>query len=148
MSLGIVLALAATVGWGTGDVLARKAAMHAPAGAVVVAMTGIVALALAVVVAFTSGVSSLAVGGWWFYPLAALMGLLSYLGGQALYLLGMQRAGVTLTAPIIGAVPLLTVGLAVVFGGERPSLPTLAGAGIVVAGIALVVTDRGRALRP
>jgi drug/metabolite transporter (DMT)-like permease len=148
MGLGIVLALAATLGWGTGDVLARKAALHAPAGAVVVAMTAIVTLALAGLVALTTGVGSLAVGPWWFYPLAALMGLLSYLGGQALYLLGMQRAGVTLTAPIIGAVPLLTVAMAVAFGGERPNLPTLAGAGVIVAGILLVVTDRSRVLRP
>ena len=148
MSLGIALALAATLGWGTGDVLARKAALHAPAGAVVVAMTGIVALVLAAVVAVTSGIGSLTVGPWWFYPLVIVMGLLSYLGGQALYLLGMQRAGVTLTAPIIGAVPLLTVAMAVAFGGERPSLPTLLGAGIIVTGILLVVTDRSRVLRP
>ena len=142
--MGLALALLATLGWGAGDVLSRKAAFHAPAGLVALVMTVVATVTLLTVVIITGDLALVAGGDTRFYVLVAIMGALSYAGGQFVYLLGMQRAGITIAAPIVGAVPLITVFLAVVFGGERPGISTLIGAFIIVSGIMLVVTDRNR----
>jgi drug/metabolite transporter (DMT)-like permease len=147
MSTGLILALLATLGWGAGDVFARKAMTHVPASAVVLGMAALIVATLAVAVGLTDGLASLMRLPWYVYALAAVMGFLAHLGGQLLYLWGMQRAGLTIAAPIIGAVPLIAVFLAVVLGGERPSVPTLVGAFVIVGGIILLVTDRNRVLR-
>ena len=147
MGVVLVLSLLAALGWGTGDVFSRKAALYAPAGLVVIGMTALAAFGLGLGALVIHGPAVFVDGPWHFYALVALMGLTSYAGGQLFYLFGMQRAGVTITAPIIGAVPLIAVTLAVGFGGERPNAQTVVGAIVIVAGIMVVMTDRNRVLR-
>ena len=147
MGLGILLAIAAAFGWGAGDVFVRRAMFGARPEAVAVFVAGMVLLALGALVALSSGVGAFAVPSGAFVALTAAMGLLTWLGGNLLYFHGMQRAGVVIAAPLLGMAPLFAIALAVTLGGERPSLPTLAGALAIVTGVVVVLTDRGRVLR-
>ena len=141
MELGILLALAATLGWGAGDVFARKAMFGARAEVVLAAMIAIVVVSLGIVVVLLEGFGALAVEGIRFYLLVAFMGLFTWVGGNLLYFHGMRLAGVVLAAPVLGAAPLIAILLAVVFGGERPDGITLVGAFAVVLGVGILVTD-------
>ena len=148
MGLGVVFALMAAIGWGSADVFARKAMQHIQASTLVVAMATLILITLAVAVVFTDGVRVLLGLPWYVYVLTGVMGFLAHVGGQLFYLWGIQRAGLTIAAPILGGMPLFAVFLGVVLGGERPNVPTLLGAFIIVGGIVLILTDRNRMVRP
>jgi drug/metabolite transporter (DMT)-like permease len=142
MTLGIVFALMAALGWGAGDVFARRALDHMPSGlAMTLAMFVIVPtlVGLALLVHGPSAFTGLPLV---FYALAALGGALGYVSGQLLHLAAINKAGVTLTAPLIGAAPLLAMLMGVTLGGERPNLPTVVGAFVIVAGVVILLTDR------
>ena len=147
MSLGILFALLAALGWGSGDVFARRAMAYVSPGIVLVLATVIIAVGLGVLGAVVYGPGAYGDLPLRFYGLVALMAFFSYATGQGLYLLGMKHAGVTLAAPIVGASPIFAIAFAVTLGGERPSLPTLLGAFVVVAGVAVILSDRDRVLR-
>ena len=147
MSVGILLAIVATLAWGAGDVFVRRAMFAVSAELVVVVVVGMVAVVLGVVTVSTEGLT--AFGGVELASLGiiAVMGALAWVTGNLFYFHGLRRAGVTLAAPILGAGPLFAIALAVVFAGERPNLLTVAGAFAVVAGVAVILTDRNRVLR-
>ncbi len=147
MELGILLAIAAALGWGAGDVFVRRAMFGARPEAVTVVVAGMVLLALAALVVVSSGVGAFAAPSAAFVGLTAVMGLLVWLSGNLLYFHGMQRAGVVIAAPLLGIAPLFAIALAVTLGGERPSVSTLAGALAIVTGVVVVLTDRTRVLR-
>ena len=147
MGLGILLAIAAAFGWGAGDVFVRRAMFGARPEAVTVFVAGMVLLALGALVVVSSGVGAFAAPNAAFVVLTAVMGLLTWLGGNLLYFHGMQRAGVVVAAPLLGMAPLFAIALAVTLGGERPSVSTLAGALAIVTGVVVVLTDRRRVLR-
>lgn len=147
MSLGILLAMVAALGWGAGDVLVRRAMFTVPPELVVVFVVGMVATVLGIVTISTEGLA--AFGGVELASLGiiAVMGALAWVTGNLFYFHGLRRAGVTLAAPILGAGPLFAIALAVVFAGERPNLLTVGGAFAVVIGVAVILTDRNRVLR-
>ena len=147
MSLGILLAIVATLGWGAGDVFVRRAMFAVSPELVVVVVVGMVAAVLGIVAVSTEGVA--AFGGVELAALGiiAVMGALAWVTGNLFYFHGLRRAGVTLAAPILGAAPLFAIALAVVFAGERPNLLTVVGAFVVVIGVAVILTDRNRVLR-
>ena len=147
MSIGIALAFLATLGWGIGDVLARRATLNIAPKLVALATALLATCAVGTVATVTVGLSAFWGRPAHFYLLVATMGLFSWVSGQMFYIMGMARAGVRISSPIVGAVPVVSVSLAIAFGGERPSLTTVAGAVIVVGGIALVLTDRKRAIQ-
>ena len=147
MEIGIRLAIAAAFGWGAGDVFVRRAMFGARPEAVAVVVAGLVLLALAALVAVAGGAGGFGVPNAAFLVATAVMGLLTWLGGNLLYFHGMQRAGVVVVAPILGLIPIVSIALAVTLGGERPSVATLAGALAIVTGVAVVLTDRRRVLR-
>jgi drug/metabolite transporter (DMT)-like permease len=146
VELGILLALFALVGWGAGDVFARKAMFGAKAEVVLASMIALTIVALGIVTIVLEGFAAFGGHDALFFVLVAIMGALTWVTGNLLYFHGMQRAGVTIAAPILGAVPLAAIGLAVVFGGERPSAWVLIGAATVVAGVLVLLTDRDRVL--
>lgn len=146
MALGITLAIVATICWGAGDVFARKAMFNERAEAVLLVTVAMVVIVLGVVGLVLEGPSAFAPARASFYALAGLMGLLAYVTGNLFYFHGMRKAGVTVAAPVLGAAPLFAILLAVVLGGENPSLPTLAGAFAIVAGVAIIMSDRGRSM--
>ena len=147
MELGILLAIAAAVGWGAGDVFVRRAMFGARPELVTVTVAAVVLLALAVLVAVASGADGFAVPSAAFLGATAVLGLLTWLGGNLLYFHGMQRAGVVVVAPILGMIPIFSITLAVTLGGERPSVWTLGGALAIVTGVVVALTDRRRLLR-
>lgn len=146
MELGILLALFALVGWGAGDVFARKAMFGAKAEVVLASMIALTIVALGIVTVVLEGFSAFGGHDLLFFAIVAFMGALTWVTGNLLYFHGMQRAGVIIAAPILGAVPLAAIGLAVVFGGERPSAWVLVGSATVVAGVLILLTDRDRVL--
>ncbi len=146
MELGILLALFAMVGWGAGDVFARKAMFGAKAEVVLASMIALTVVALGIVTIVLEGFAAFGGHDALFFVIVAGMGALTWVTGNLLYFHGMQRAGVIMAAPILGAVPLVSIGLAVVFGGERPSAWVLVGAATVVLGVLILITDRNRVL--
>ena len=146
MEIGILLALFALVGWGAGDVFARKAMFGAKAEVVLVSMIALTVVALGIVTIVLEGFAAFGGHDALFFVIVAIMGALTWVTGNLLYFHGMQRAGVIIAAPILGAVPLVAIALAVVFGGERPSAWVLVGAATVVAGVLILLTDRDRVL--
>ena len=147
MSVGILLAIVATLAWGAGDVLVRRAMFSASAELVLIVVVGMVAAVLGVVIASTEGLSAFGDIELAFVGIVAVMGALTWVTGNLFYFHGMKRAGVTLAAPILGAGPLFAIALAVVFAGERPNLATVMGAFAVVLGVGVILTDRNRVLR-
>ena len=144
MGLGIALVLVATVAFGLGDVLARKALYTTAPGLVVVATAATVAVTLAVLVVSLEGVAVLTSQTAAFYGFTALMGFLASVTGQTLYFHGLHRVGITLAAPMLGAAPLFAIVLAVVIAGERPGIATVAGAVVIVLGVVVLVSERDR----
>jgi drug/metabolite transporter (DMT)-like permease len=139
--LAIVLALASSAGWGTGDFLGGLSAKRLP-------ILVVAAVSQAVGLAFTL----LVVAGVWRGPadpavlwIGALGGLAGAAGLTALYRgLAIGRMGVV--APIAamsGLVPIV-VGLAV--QGDRPAPVQVVGMGVAIAGVLLAArsadTDR------
>lgn len=129
-SVGIVLASAAAVAWGTADFLAGRASTRWSAAGVVLGVQGIGLTGLALIW-FADGAQSLP----WRWTLA-LAGLAMVLGLAALYG-GLARGPIGVVAPLSalsGAVP-VAVGWA---SGESLGGWQLIGIGIALAGVALV----------
>ena len=144
MELGILLTLVAALGWGSGDVFARKAMFGAPAELVLAVMVTMVVVALGIVGMILEGAGAFTSMDATFFALVALMGLLSWITGNLFYFHGMKRATVVIAAPILGVAPLISILLAVVFGGERPGAATVVGAFVIVIGVVVLVSDRNR----
>ena len=147
MDIAILLVLAATIGWGSGDVFVRKAMFGATAETVTLLLISVVVVVLGITGVVLEGAAAFWAEGRSFFALTAVMGLLTWLTGNLLYFHGMRLAGVIIAAPILGAAPLFAIGLAVGFGGERPGPTVLIGTVAVVAGVAILVTDRDKVLR-
>ena len=147
MELGIALTLVAAVGWGAGDVFARKALFNASETAVLASMIALTALSLGLVGLVLKGPGAFVGLGLRFFALAVVMGLLTWVLGNLMNFHAMQRAGVVITAPILGAVPLPAIFLAVTLGGERPDVWVIVGAITIVGGVIVLLTDRDRVLR-
>ncbi len=144
MELGIALTVIAAVAWGAGDVFARKAMFETSAAMVLTSMIVLIVITLGVVGIGLEGLSAFGSKDLEFFGLVALMGLLTWVTGHLLYFHGMQRAGVIIAAPILGAAPLPAIAIAVAFGGERPNAWIIVGAIAIVTGVALLVTQRDR----
>ncbi len=147
MALGVALALIATVAFGAGDVLARKAINTLSPGAVLIVTVSASIVAVGVIGVVIVGFEPYFNQSATFYGLTALMGLLAYVSGNLFYFHALKRAGVTLAAPLIGAGPLFAILLAVVIGGERPNAMTLLGAFVIVLGVVVLVSERRRVTR-
>ena len=146
MELGILLALIAMVGWGAGDVFARKAMFTVQAEVTLAFMIALTVAALGITTILLEGSAAFGGKDAIFFVQIAIMGALTWVMGNLLYFYGMQRAGVIIAAPILGAAPLVAITLAIVFGGERPSTLVLIGAATVVLGVLILLTDRNRVL--
>ena len=142
-----LLILVAVVGWGVGDVFARKALFGARAETVLAVIVAVVALSVG-----TAGLAFEGVGAFWpvgarFLALTALMAILSWASGVLLQFHALRLVGVVIASPLLGTAPLLAIAMAVLLGGERPSAATLVGAALVVVGVGFLVADRRRVLR-
>ena len=143
MTLAIILALLAAVGWGTSAVLVR-AGLHnisSTTGTVISLISGTLLIGtIALVVNGGNAFLIPAVGLAWI----ALLGLINYPLGRFLNFTGISLAGVSRASPMLAAAPLVAVALGVLLGGE--SLNPLIGLGAIsiFGGIVLIVTERAR----
>ena len=97
-------------------------------------MVGTIALILYGGELFTLPIAALA----WF----ALLGLINYPLGRFLNFTGVHLAGVSRTAPILSATPLVAVTLGVVLGGETLTPAIALGIAAIVGGLVLILTER------
>jgi transporter family protein len=141
LTLAIVFALLAAVGWGAGAVFARLGLQHmrSTTGTVVslaagVVMVGSLALAVNRDIMFTLPVVALL----WFL----LLGTINYPLGRYFNFLGVHLAGVSRASPILAAAPVVAVILGITLGGE--SLTPFIGLGtvLIIGGVVLIVTER------
>jgi drug/metabolite transporter (DMT)-like permease len=136
----LMLGLTAALVWGLHDFTVRKVSSVADAAALYVLVLGFGVLWILPFALFTPGWAD-------FTPrltgFTILAGLIYAFGVYALYQ-AFAIGPVRLVAPICGAYPLLSVGLAMVQGQEITALVWLAAAA-VVAGVALVASGEGDA---
>ena len=139
--LGVVLALSAAVGFGTSAVFARIGLQHmrATTGTLVSLLVG-TAITMSLAFALHSG-EIFALSGvafLWFL----LSGGVNFPVGRLLNYTSVSLAGVSRSTPIVGSSPLFATVLAVTIGGETIGLQTLAGTISIVAGLALILSQR------
>jgi drug/metabolite transporter (DMT)-like permease len=135
----VVLALVSAALFGATTVLVRIGLVREPEAGVAAGATLLPALAVAVAAAAVAGAGD--VGAAWPYALA---GLLAPGGSQLLFTVAIRRAGASRTSVAVGAAPLVSVAIALVFLGEPAAAPLLAGAVLVVAGGVALAAERGR----
>lgn len=138
---GIALALLAACGWGVDAVMARQGLRHVPPAlataislAVLLPVIGLLALVLD-----PGGFARLTPPALlWF----AGTGVINFVGGRQLNLRATRLLGASRAAALIAASPLVAVVLAALLLGEQVTLPIVAGVGLTVLGVGLVVSSR------
>ncbi len=134
----LFLGLTAAIVWGLHDFSVRRVSAAGDAGALYLLVLGFGVLWILPFALATPGWAELTAG---LVGFTALAGLIYALGVYALYR-AFAIGPVRLVAPICGAYPLLSVGLAMVQGQEITALVWLAAAA-VVGGVALVARGEG-----
>ncbi len=137
--LAIVLALGASIGWGSGDFLAGLTTRRASLWAVIVGSqaTGLVGATLVVVLAGHRWPGLHAV-----WPV--LLGGLASVVAISCFYKALAIGSMSIVAPISAANALIPF-LAGLAAGERPSALQLAGVALAAAGVVLVASERARA---
>jgi drug/metabolite transporter (DMT)-like permease len=139
--LGVILALTAAAGWGAGAVLTRMGLKDVPisVGTLVSLVASLVMLFGAALFFNQDGFPLLSpqVVAWF-----AMTGVVGYPLGRRLNFQAIHHVGAARATPVISASPLFAIAIAAVFTGEQVTLPLLAGAIMVVGGIALVVSSQ------
>ena len=133
--MGIIGAFTAALAWGTDAVLARQGLRTVPP-----ALGTFISLCASLVVCLIA----LAIVGPARYPLQGvlwfmLIGLCNFLIGRQCNFRATQRLGAARAASLMATAPLFSVTLAVLFTGERLTLPLLAGVLMTVGGVILIV---------
>ena len=139
--LGMFLAFLAACGWGASAIFVRLGLQHLPSTVGTLLSLGVgflLLFMLALLVNFDAIPTLSAVAFGWF----ALLGLVNYPMGRFFNFSSIQLAGVARAAPIVATAPLFATLWAVTLGGERPDVLTLAGGLTIVAGIALILSER------
>ena len=143
MTLAIILALLAAVGWGTSAVLVRVGLQNisSTTGTVISLASG--TLLIGTIALLVNGGNAFLVSGvglaW-----IALLGLINYPLGRFLNFNGLRLAGVSRASPMLAAAPLVAVTLGVLLGGETLNPLMGLGAIAIFGGIVLIVTERTR----
>jgi len=130
----MLYALCAAVSWGAADFLGAISTRKA--GVLVTMCVGQVVTCLALGLLALTPVPAARPGPGDLVMLAVsgVLGVLSYAG----FYRALQLGPVSLVSPMFSAYALVAVTLAVVFGGERLTLPGLAGVALTIGGVVLV----------
>ena len=144
MLTGILLSLLGAVGAGSADVFMRRAVNRLPLTLVLMVIMSIILIGVTLLGLLTAGPGAYVGLSLTFFLGVTAMAVLGYVIGQTLHITGLGKAGVTVASPILGATPLLALFLGVTLGGERPNLPTVLGAFVIVMGVVVVLSDRKR----
>ena len=141
MMLGVLLSLAAALGFGGSAVLARVGLQYVSpvTGTLVSLLVGIViTTTLALVLNFDEIWALTAIAFGWFL----LVGVLNYPLGRLLNCNSVSKVGVARATPVVGASPLFAAALAVTIGGETMTWTIFVGTLAIVGGIALIVSQK------
>ena len=147
MALGIFFALLAALSLGGSQVLARRAMFHLPVSVTVVLSMLVIMVGVASMGLIIEGPSAFLGLPGEFFLWVALLAVFSYVTGQLLLFTALHYANVAIAAPIVAGHALFSLLFAVTLGGERPNLPTVLGAFVIVAGVTIILSDRNRLLR-
>lgn len=133
--MGILGAFTAALAWGTDAVLARQGLRKVPP-----ALGTFISLCASLIACLIA----LAISGPVRYPLAGflwfmMIGLCNFLVGRQCNFRATQRLGAARASSLMATAPLVSVTLAVLFTGERLTLPLLAGVLLTVGGVVLIV---------
>lgn len=140
---GVLLALLAAHGWAAGAIFTRlglQAGMRPALGTLVSLLFSF--LAVFVLGLFTS-ISDLFSVSWQMVALFAVVGLLNFPLGRLFNFLSVNHLGVARSTPVLGASPLFAMMLGALFLNEVPNLPVLGGAVLILAGISIIMSERG-----
>jgi drug/metabolite transporter (DMT)-like permease len=136
--LAILLGLTAAICWGVADFCARFASRRIGAFRTLFFMQLFGFVAMTAYLESAGGISP-ATAGWRPWALAAVAGVISTLGGLALYY-AFQIGVMSVVAPISSSYPAITVALAF-FSGERLQPHRAAGLAVTIVGVMLAATS-------
>jgi drug/metabolite transporter (DMT)-like permease len=141
--LAVLLACASALLFGAMTVALRLGLREAPDAAVATLGTIMPALAVALSAAAIEAArpGRLGISDAWPFLLA---GIIAPGGSQILFTLAVREAGPSRTSVAVGAAPLASVAIALVFLGEPLRAPLLIGAVLIVAGGITLISERGR----
>ena len=135
----VFLALFGMVCWGIAPVFAKVALKNIDPVAGLVLRTIFAASVVSGWVLISgsfSKVSSIPASSWWLIGIEAL---LATLVGDLAYYAALKRGDVSLVTIIMSSSPLITILCSIIFFGEQITLMRLIGAGLVIAGIILIL---------
>lgn len=135
----VFLALFGMVCWGIAPVFAKVALKNVDPVAGLVLRTIFAASVVSgwvIISGSFSKVSSIPASTWWLIGIEAL---LATLVGDLAYYAALKRGDVSLVTIIMSSSPLITILFAVLFLGEQMTMMRLIGAGLVIAGIILII---------
>lgn len=137
--LGVVLGIAAAIGYGSYLIIVRRIGHRSTAEPVAIstASTAIVATVFGLAVGRLDLVPSWPAHGW-----LVLLGVTSQSAGYLLISISLPRLPGVVTSVILLAQPVMAVFLAMLLLGEAPSVAQLAGVGLVIGCIALSTVPR------
>jgi len=102
-------------------------------------IVGVIGLWIAVFV--TGGIGRFSTMGLLIFVLAGLIGTV---GGRLLRFLSIDKVGASVSASVGNLQPMIATALAIVFLGERVTVPVLTGTSVIVVGTVLLSTSGGR----
>lgn len=137
--LPIALALIAATSWGFSAVLVRKGLrdLSTQTGTLISLTAGLVFTAALVAIFQLRELLSVSLAT---VAAFAVIGILNFPMGRFFNYLAMDRLGVGRSTPILASAPLFAVLLAIVFTHETIHVGTLAGIGLILAGLYVTVT--------
>jgi drug/metabolite transporter (DMT)-like permease len=133
----VIFGLFAALGWGLADFFGALAGRRIGSVGTVIAGQVLSALVMTAVLVATGESLEPLRADVWLLVLNGAVGTFAY----ATHYKALELGPVAVVSPIGAGYAIVGVGLAIVILGERPSALALTGAGVAVAGVALVSTD-------
>jgi len=143
-ALGVSFALIAALGFGATAIFARLGMRHVrPTSGTAVSL--IVGAVVTTAIAFSLHTTEILALGAAAFAFILLNAALSYPVGRLFNFIGVQFAGASRASIVIGASPLVSVGLAVWLLDEDVSPAILIGTFLIIVGIGVVLSARPKA---
>lgn len=140
---GVLLALLAAHGWAAGAIFTRlglQAGMRPAPGTLISLLFSFLAVVVLSIFTDFSAIFSVPL------PVILMMsvaGILNFPLGRLFNFLSVDRLGVARATPVLGASPLFAMILGAIFLNEIPNLYVLGGALLILAGISIIMSERG-----
>jgi uncharacterized membrane protein len=139
--LGAILAVLAAASWAAGAVVARLGMRNmGPTTATFISLVSGFVVTLAIALVMDAGaIFAVSMGT---IGMFAVLGAIQFPIGRFLSYNGIRLAGVAPASAILGSSPIVAASLALIFLDEELTIPVIMGILAVVAGLAIVVSER------